>query len=210
MHVLTVIAKDLSPEHLLAAIKHWAAKFEQEILNKDRGPSASGRYEFEHDGKPTEVHWHPNYHSDHRETDPAEMEKYRRELEAEEAAEAARKAAADEDPAKPVPGALEFLGKSLGVKDEGGPIDPAVASPTGTAAAGPTNVEDAPAPSPTIAATSSAPLAPPPEALAALKVVEQQEGQGSASDGAGDQPKESRVEGESAADAAVRVAPDLA
>lgn len=59
MHVLTVIAKDLSPEHLLAAIKHWVAKFEQEIMHKDMGPSDRGSYEFEHDGVPTEVHWNP-------------------------------------------------------------------------------------------------------------------------------------------------------
>lgn len=72
MHVLTVIANELSPEHLLAAIKHWAAKFEQEILHKDMGPSDRGVYEFEHDGKPTEVHWNPAATVNHMQpSDPA-------------------------------------------------------------------------------------------------------------------------------------------
>lgn len=58
---LHVIAEDLSPSHLLAAIKHWVAKFEQEILHTDDGPPKIGVYEFEHDGQATKVHWMPTY-----------------------------------------------------------------------------------------------------------------------------------------------------
>jgi hypothetical protein len=59
MHVLTVVAENLSPAHLLVAVKHWVAKFEQEIMNTDTGPADRGAYEFEHEGAPVAVHWNP-------------------------------------------------------------------------------------------------------------------------------------------------------
>jgi hypothetical protein len=60
IHSLIVqVERDLSPTHLLAAVKHWLAKFEQEILNVDDGPARHGTYAFDHDGAQTSVSWGP-------------------------------------------------------------------------------------------------------------------------------------------------------
>lgn len=57
MHILTVNALEQDIHHVIAAVKHWLSKIEQEVFNSDEGPAEDGVYEFDHDGKPTTVTW---------------------------------------------------------------------------------------------------------------------------------------------------------
>lgn len=196
---LHVIAEDLSPKHLLAAVLHWASKFEQEIMNLDGGPKPTGVYEFEHDGKPTEVHWNRAYNK------IGQTEYLRANLQT------------------PLPGAdpvtglyanEEPLADGPEMSDEAkAAIDEAIKSKLPTEPAPPPEAAAAFAlaasmdPEPASAPADIAPAATDPEA-AAPKPAEPT-AEEVAAKAAADQPKESHVEGETATDAALRVAPDL-
>lgn len=54
---ITIIGDEITPHDAVALARHWASKFEQEILHKDGGPEPKGFYAEEYIDRSFSIWW---------------------------------------------------------------------------------------------------------------------------------------------------------